>query len=169
VSDQRKRAARVIMTETGWNYTRALREADRRHATPEAPESRETGPRADGDPVGPVLDGAALTIEAEVAGRAGWTLVGAVRSGQRPGSISQNTAAGREAILFYCQGLTGYVCRSRGQTGLDLEGGLRVVECSDLDQLAVLEPGQTFELDVTSDRGVRWRARWTNTGGAASG
>ena len=32
MSDKRKRAARAIMAETGWNYTRALREADRRHA-----------------------------------------------------------------------------------------------------------------------------------------
>jgi hypothetical protein len=41
VSDQRKRAARVIMTETGWNYTRALREADRRHAAAENRHRRD--------------------------------------------------------------------------------------------------------------------------------
>lgn len=32
MSNRRTRAARAIMAETGWNYTRALREADRRHA-----------------------------------------------------------------------------------------------------------------------------------------
>ena len=37
MSDKRKRAARAVMAETGWNYTRALREADRRHAEAERP------------------------------------------------------------------------------------------------------------------------------------
>jgi hypothetical protein len=36
VSDKRKRAARVIMAETGMKYTAALREADRRHALAQA-------------------------------------------------------------------------------------------------------------------------------------
>jgi hypothetical protein len=38
VTDKRKRAARAVMAETGWNYTRALREADRRHAEAKAEE-----------------------------------------------------------------------------------------------------------------------------------
>lgn len=36
MTDKRKREARAIMAETGWNYTRALREADRRHAEAQA-------------------------------------------------------------------------------------------------------------------------------------
>lgn len=36
MTDRRKREARAIMAETGWSYTRALREADRRHAEVQA-------------------------------------------------------------------------------------------------------------------------------------
>lgn len=36
MSDKRKREARAIMAETGWSYTRALQEADRRHAEAQA-------------------------------------------------------------------------------------------------------------------------------------
>lgn len=49
MTDRRKREARAIMAETGWNYTKALREADRRHAEAQpadAPQPDEDGPEA---------------------------------------------------------------------------------------------------------------------------
>ena len=49
MSDKRKRAARAVMAETGWNYTRALREADRRYAEAKAEAERPDPGRAEPD------------------------------------------------------------------------------------------------------------------------
>jgi hypothetical protein len=100
-----------------------------------------------------------LMFEARVDGR--WVGLPALRYGDLPGSISGNTLEGRGVVMFRCEGDHSVIEHSlRGE---DIEAGaIRTVLTAGTQVLATLADGQSCELDVVSDRGTAYRARWTH-------
>jgi hypothetical protein len=91
----------------------------------------------------------------------GWVTVGALTPESPEGSITDITGGRRDVLLFRCDGDRSVVSRSAG--GFDLEVGPdRVVVPIELEILADLGDGQSYERDVTSDAGREYRARWTH-------
>lgn len=100
-----------------------------------------------------------LKFEACVNGR--WVTLPALKYGDLPGSISGNTLDGRGVIMFRCEGDHSVIEHSIA--GGDVEAGARrAVITAGTEVLATLTDGQSYELDVVSDRGTAYRARWAH-------
>lgn len=100
-----------------------------------------------------------LLFEARVDGK--WVPLPALKYGDLPGSISGNTLEGRGVIMFYCAGDHSVIEHS--VMGGDVEAGVtRMVITAGTEVLATLTAGQSYVLDVVSDRGIAYRARWTH-------
>jgi hypothetical protein len=67
-------------------------------------------------------------------------------------------------ILFRCESDRSVIRFS--SAGADFEAGAErvIIPLSGFEELAVLGPGQSFERDVTTDRGLSCRVRWTHVG-----
>ena len=100
----------------------------------------------------------------EVAdGRGGWRPAAILRPGDPPGSISSNHAGGRDIFLFRCEPDRSVISRSTG--GADFEaadGAIRAVAAAGLAEVAVLGPGESFDLTVLPDRSPVYTVRWTH-------
>jgi hypothetical protein len=81
------------------------------------------------------------------------------------GSISHNWPDGkRDVILFRCCGDHSLVWLSAA--GADFTaGGDRVVMSAGSREIARLGPGDSFDMAITSDGGVSYKARWTHQDG----
>jgi hypothetical protein len=100
-----------------------------------------------------------LRFEAHVDGK--WVRLPALKYGDLPGSISGNTLEGRGVVMFHCAGDHSVIEQS--VFGADVEAGdTREVITAGTETLATLTDGQSYELDVVSDRGIDYRARWTH-------
>lgn len=105
------------------------------------------------------MSGLLYEIGTEAAGK--WAKLATLTPDDPPGSISQNTPAGRDVIMFYCAG--GYSVIERSVLGADTEiGAMRAITTAGTERLATLKPGQTYEADVVSDKGIAYKARWTH-------
>jgi hypothetical protein len=101
-----------------------------------------------------------LTMEISLGGS--WRTIDPVlRHGDRPGSLSDNTLESREIILFACDKEQAVVYRSLA--GLDNEPSplTREIMSTNLEILAVLSPGKSYEKDIITDSGRHFRVRWT--------
>jgi hypothetical protein len=98
------------------------------------------------------------------AGGSGRARAGALNPGDREGSLSDNRGDGwRHAILFRCEPGRSVVWLDR--VPLDFAvGRARVVVPQCPEELAALGPGESFERDITTDRGLSCRVRWTHVG-----
>jgi hypothetical protein len=96
-------------------------------------------------------------------GCGGWRPVAGMRPGDREGSISDSKPGRRDVIMFRCEPGRSVIRRSRA--GADWEQGAEraVVPLAGFEELAVLVPGESFEMAVTSDRGVSYVARWVQS------
>jgi hypothetical protein len=84
--------------------------------------------------------------------------------GDREGSLSDNRRDGwRYVVLFRCEPGRSVVCLSRVPPDFAF-GRARVVVPQDLEDLATLADGESFERDITTDRGLSCRVRWTHSG-----
>jgi hypothetical protein len=104
-----------------------------------------------------------LLLEILPSGERDWTTVGVLRAADRAGSITDTAGPGaREIISFRCEGDRSVISRSAG--GIDFEvGPLRaLLPLGGHVTLAELGDGEAYERDVTSDRGIAYRARWTH-------
>jgi hypothetical protein len=100
-----------------------------------------------------------LLFEAQVDGQ--WVPLPTLKYGDLPGSISGNTLEGRGVIMFHCAGDHSVIEHS--VVGGDVEVGVtRTVFTAGTEVLATLTDGQSYELDVVSDGGIAYRARWTH-------
>ena len=70
----------------------------------------------------------------------------------------------RDLIVFRCDGERSAVCLSMPGTTTTEVGRERAVITDGLEALASLSSGQSFERDVTTDRGMSCRVRWTHVG-----
>lgn len=101
-----------------------------------------------------------LVVEASNDG-GDWRPVCILHPGDPEGSFSTRGPDGRDVILFRCEQARSVVYRSAG--GVDTETGAgphRIVMSSGEDTLAVLPPGESFEMPITTDRGFTGRMRW---------
>lgn len=88
-----------------------------------------------------------------------WKRAAVLNPGDREGSVSDCRDGRRDVILFRCEAGRSVICMSAA--GMDHEsGGERTVVTLGTTELAVLAEGESFELDVTSDRGASYRVRW---------
>lgn len=103
-----------------------------------------------------------LLYEIQPPGQAGWQTLGVLRAADREGSITDTRPGSREIILFRCEGNRSVISRSAG--GVDYEAGeaRTVLPLQGRVTLAELNDGDFYERDVTSDRGIAYRARWTH-------
>jgi hypothetical protein len=103
-----------------------------------------------------------LLFESRAGESAGWTLLATLRPHDRPGSVSRNMPDGhRDVIMFDCN--EDHSVISRSVFGADMEEGTeRVISTAGIEVLATLMPGQSYETNVISDRGVAYTARWTH-------
>jgi hypothetical protein len=101
-----------------------------------------------------------LIIETS-AGGSGWARAGVLNPGDREGSLSDNRGDGwRCLVLFRCEpGRSVWLDR----VPLDFAiGRARVVIPQGPEELATLADGESFERDITTDRGLSCRVRWTH-------
>jgi hypothetical protein len=105
------------------------------------------------------VSGLLYEIGTEAAGK--WAKLATLTPDDPPGSISQNTPDGRDVIMFYCGGDHSVVERSLGGGDIEVDA-MRVVTTAGTERLATLKPGQTYEADVVSDKGIAYKARWTH-------
>ena len=107
----------------------------------------------------------ALLMEVSADG-GGWRYGTTLVPGDREGSISHNWPDGkRDVILFRCCGDHSLVRLS--SAGGDFEHGSdRIITTAGFREIARLGPGDSFDMAVTSDRGVSYRAKWTHLDGA---
>ena len=105
------------------------------------------------------MSGLLYEIGTEATGK--WAKLATLTPDDPPGSISQNTLTGRDVIMFRCAGDHSVVERS--VLGADMEAGSqRAIVTAGTEVLATLTPGQTYEADVVSDKGIAYKARWTH-------
>jgi hypothetical protein len=95
-----------------------------------------------------------------------WVTVGRLTVASPMGSMSNNLPdGGRDVIMFECAGGYSVICRSLA--GVDFEAGPpgspRVIDAVAVEELARLEPGQSYEMPVTTDRGISVMVRWTQS------
>ena len=106
-----------------------------------------------------------MPLLVEVADAHGaWSAVHLIPAGDPDGSISNNQPAGRDIILFRCERDRSVIYRSAAGFDMEVAGG-RIVTMLGTEVLAVLGPGDSFELPVISDRGVAYSVRWTHQAG----
>jgi hypothetical protein len=99
------------------------------------------------------------------AGGSGWRQAGTLNPGDRDGSLSDNRNGHRGLIVFRCEPGRSVIFLSAA--GVDFEfGDERIIATDGLEELAALGPGESFERDVTMDRGLSCRVRWTHSGHA---
>lgn len=97
----------------------------------------------------------------EICTEGAWVPLVTLAPGDPPGSISQNSLATRDVIMFYCAG--GYSVVERSVLGADTEvGAMRAISTAGTERLATLTAGQSYEADVVSDKGIAYKARWTH-------
>jgi hypothetical protein len=103
----------------------------------------------------------ALLMEVSTDGTR-WKPGAVLAPGDPEGSISHNWPDGkRDLILFRCCGDHSLIRLSAA--GADFEhGGDRVIVTTGVRAIAQLGPGESFDMAVTSDRGVSYRVRWTH-------
>jgi hypothetical protein len=104
-----------------------------------------------------------LLVEARRTG-GDWVTVGRLTATSPMGSMSNNLPGGnRDVIMFECAGGCSVIGRSLA--GVDFEAGpagsLRVIGAVGVEELARLELGQSYEMPVTTDRGISVMVRWT--------
>ena len=105
------------------------------------------------------MSGLLYEIRAVAGGK--WMTLATLTPDDPPGSISQNTLATRDVIMFYCAG--GHSVIERSVLGADTEiGAMRAITTAGTERLATLNLGQTYEADVVSDKGIAYKARWTH-------
>lgn len=105
------------------------------------------------------MSGLLYEIRAGAGGK--WMPLATLTPSDPPGSISQNAPARRDVIMFYCAG--GHSVVERSVLGADTEAGaMRVITTAGTERLATLKPGQSYEADVVSDKGIAYKARWTH-------
>jgi hypothetical protein len=104
----------------------------------------------------------------EVSGGSDWKQAAVMNPGDPEGSVSDNREDGRDILMFRCEAARSVIRRSTG--GADFETGPgRVIVPFGFEELAVLADGESFERDVTTDRGVSFRVRWRHVGASAAG
>lgn len=92
-----------------------------------------------------------------------WKRAGVLNPGDLPGSLSDCHDGVRDLIVFRCEGTRSVISLSMG--GADFEfGDERAIVTDGLKELASLGPGESFERNVTTDRGLSCRVRWTHAG-----
>jgi hypothetical protein len=102
-----------------------------------------------------------LLVEIGREGR--WAPIGELRQGDEPGSMSNVVTGRREIIAFRCEGTHSVIERSKGGVDFELNGSLRMVSSLGFDELARLEPRETYECDVQTDSmGTPARLRFTH-------
>ncbi len=110
-----------------------------------------------------------LILEAS-AGGCDWKQAGVLNPGDREGSLSDCRDGRRDVILFRCEPERSVIYAS--DAGMDSESGdERTVIALGTTELAVLTEGESFERNVTTDRGASYRVRWRHarlTAAAAS-
>jgi hypothetical protein len=94
-----------------------------------------------------------------------WKRAATLAPGEREGSISHNWPDGkRDVILFACHGDHSMI--RMPASGADFEDGdARMVITTGLREVARLGPGESFDMAVTTDRGLSYRVRWTHQAG----
>ncbi len=108
-----------------------------------------------------------LLVEAR-AQDGSWRPVATLTPDSQPGSMSSNLpSGGRDVIMFWCD--YGYSVISRSVGGADYETGppgatrhYRGIIGVGTEELARLRAGESYELAVTTDRGVTCTVRWTH-------
>jgi hypothetical protein len=102
-----------------------------------------------------------LSMEVSADGRE-WKPGTALTPGQPEGSISHNWPDGkRDLILFRCCGDHSLIRLSAG--GADFEcGDDRAIVTTGFREIARLGPDDSFDMAITSDRGLSYRVRWTH-------
>lgn len=107
-------------------------------------------------------------IEFYQEGPGRWLKIGKVRPGEPPGSMSNNKRGGiREIILFECAGDDSQTTIYRSGQGADAElgekGKLRLVlpNPEKLEILKTLKRGESYEMEITTDRGHKERIRFS--------
>ena len=96
-------------------------------------------------------------------GGSGWVTLGELTPESQPGSVTDSAEGGsRRIIVFRCDGDRSVI--SCSAAGFDFEDGPDrvVIPAGGLEVLAELRDGQSHELDVTSESGREYRARWTH-------
>jgi hypothetical protein len=108
--------------------------------------------------------GTALLLELRTPG-AEWKQIARLGPDDQEGSVSHNVAGGnRDVIMFACCG--DYSVIRHSVAGADYEAGPdRVILTDGTEELARLGPGESFEMDVVSDSGIAYRARWSHVPG----
>jgi hypothetical protein len=102
-----------------------------------------------------------LIIETS-AGGSDWTRAGVLNPGDREGSLSDNRRDGwRYLVLFRCEPGRSVVYLDRVPLDFAIAEA-RVVVPQDPEELATLTDGESFERDITTDRGLSCRVRWTH-------
>lgn len=106
-----------------------------------------------------------MTLILEVsAGGSGWRRAAALNPGDPEGSISDNRGGGRDVLMFRCE--PGRSVIRRSSAGVDFEDGPDrvVLPLAGFEELASLGPGESFERDVITGRGISCRVRWRHVG-----
>lgn len=95
-----------------------------------------------------------LKVEIYSSSSEAWRLVAELNADDLNGSISDNLADGTRNIYMFGVNKTGrsaFIARSI--LGLDVErGAQRVVDSSGFETIALLKSGESYEMDVKTDR-----------------
>lgn len=110
-----------------------------------------------------------MPLLVEVATAEGWLPASVLFPGDPEASMSSNHPRGRDIILFRCEQDRSVISRSTGGADWETGGGTgRAIASLGIAELAVLGPGESFELTATSDRGHTHTVRWTHQADDAS-
>lgn len=91
-----------------------------------------------------------MRLVVELAAPDGWRRIGVLRPGGEPGSMSHNTPAGREVVVFAC--LDDHALVQRSVAGVDsATPATRVISSAGLELVARLGPGEDVVLWVRTD------------------
>jgi hypothetical protein len=106
-----------------------------------------------------------LLFERRTAGSSQWVAIAALRPASGAGSLKNNRPGGdREIVLFYCEDAHSVVLQTVDGNDYEVDPLTRIVSAADVQELARLGPGESYEMDITTDLGVRATARWTHVG-----
>jgi hypothetical protein len=94
-----------------------------------------------------------MALVLEIKGPEGWREVGRQVPGENKGSLSNNTDSGRDILHFECFHTMAVIERSLGGADQELAGSrMRVTATVGMERVAVLSAGESYELELCTDR-----------------
>ncbi|MFZ5933051.1 MAG: hypothetical protein ACOYT7_03195 [Patescibacteria group bacterium] len=97
-------------------------------------------------------------VEFRLQGREEWVRLRQLNSGEAPGSFTDVSKGGREVYLFECSPDDSFTIIYRSKSGIDYDLGTRgeervVVPTEKPEVVKVLSKGESYEIEVTTERG----------------